>query len=413
MNKALALAGFSLPMLVAAVVMACFHLAGAASAETTAQAPFAAKIAASPPLGLPPVPVPAGNPMSAEKVSLGEKLFNDKRFSSTGKVSCSTCHDPAKAFTDTDGPLAVSKGVHGLTGTRNAPTVINAAYFQTMFWDGRRPSLEAQSKDPMLNPVEMGLPSHQPVLDLVRSDPDYAARFKAVFGLAGDAITMKEVSNAIGAFERTVVAGNSPWDRFYFGGETDAISPAAKRGFEVFVKQGRCVSCHTISQTFALFTDNKFHNLGIGFSRITNKVNVVVGEFLHAARDDRAVDQALLTNDDISEIGRFAVTRQMQDIGQFKTPTLRNVAATAPYMHNGSLKTLAQVVDFYNTTIPPDQNQNGEANPFQSGGIRPLNLSDAQKADLVAFLKTLTSPQFSAAASTSLAMQAVIDSKKP
>jgi cytochrome c peroxidase len=204
-------------------------------------------LAGEPPLGLPPAPIPAGNPQTPEKISLGDKLFHDTRFSSTGTVSCATCHDAQKAFTDS--PLKVSEGIHKLTGTRNAPTVVNSAYFTSAFWDGRSPDLEDQSLHPFINPVEMGLKDHQPILKIVRTDPQYINAFKEVFGKSGEQVTMKEVTQAIAAFERTIVAGDSPFDRWYFGGDDKAMSPEAKRGFEVFVGQGRCVSCHTIEQT--------------------------------------------------------------------------------------------------------------------------------------------------------------------
>lgn len=362
------------------------------------------------PLGLPSAPDAGDNPTTAEKVRLGGALFNEKRFSSTGAVSCSTCHDPAKAFTD--GPLSVSEGVNKLTGTRNAPTVVNAAYNLSQFWDGRRPSLETQSGDPFLNPVEMALPSHDAILKIVRADPGYQQMFRDAFGVAADAISMGHVEKAIAAFERTIISGDSPFDRWRYGGDETAISDQAKRGFEIFTTQGRCESCHTISETYALFSDQKFHNLGIGFSKIANDAGRVVGEYLVAAKDEREADKAILGDAKISEIGRFAVSRQLQDIGQFKTPTLRNIAATAPYMHDGSLKTLREVVEFYNTTISPHEDQKQEPNAFQSGGIRPLELTDAQIDDLVAFLKTLTSPQYQPAADTSLAAQAKIDGAK-
>lgn len=368
---------------------------------------FVAVIRQKPPLGLPPVPTPADNPITEAKVRLGEILFNDKRFSATGEVSCATCHDPAKAFTDS--PLSVSKGINDLTGTRNAPTIINAAYLNSQFWDGRRPSLEEQSQDPFLNPVEMALPSHQPILQIIRTDAAYDDLFQAAFGVSADAATIDHVKKAIASFERVVIAGGSPFDRFYFADEEDAISVQAKRGFDIFLNKGRCVSCHTISQTHALFTDNKFHNLGVGFSKIADDMQKVVGEFLRVANTDQKVDEAVLGDANISEIGRFAVSREMQDIGQFKTPTLRNIAATAPYMHDGGLQTLRQVVELYNTTISPLEDQTKEANPFQSGGIRPLDLTDAEIDDLVAFLKTLTSPQFEDAAKVSLAAQAQVD----
>lgn len=362
------------------------------------------------PLGLPPTPEPADNPTTVEKVRLGNILFNDKRFSSTGDVSCATCHDPGKAFTD--GPLAVSEGIKKLTGTRNAPTVVNAAFSATQFWDGRRPSLEEQAGDPFLNPIEMNLPSHDAIVDIVREDPAYQDMFRDAFAVEPGAIEMEHVKKAIAAFERTLVAGNSPFDRWRYGGEENAISEPAKRGFGIFMNDGRCVSCHTISETHALFTDNKFHNLGIGFSKISRDAEKVVGEFLRVANTDQEIDRAVLGDAKISEIGRFAVSREMQDIGQFKTSTLRNIAATAPYMHDGSLRTLREVVEFYNTTISPHEDQDQEPNAFQSGGIRPLDLTESQIDDLVAFLETLTSPEHEEAARLSLANQARIAGRK-
>ena len=339
------------------------------------------------PLGLPDVPVPKDNPQSADKIKLGKKLFHDKRFSSTGTVSCANCHEGSKAFTDR---LRVSEGINKLTGTRNAPTVINAAYFSTMFWDGREPSLEMQSQQPFLNPVEMNLKDHQPILNVVRSDPKYVGAFKDVFGASSDQITMREVSMAIASFERTLISGNSAFDRYWFGGDRKALSPSERRGFNAFVGQGRCVSCHTIEQDHALFTDNKFHNLGIGFKRIRNNVNETAQQFLNSKQQGANVDRAVLTAENTSELGRFAVTEDVTNIGAFKTSTLRNIDLTAPYMHDGSLETLEDVVDFYNNggrlkkTDPVDD--------FQSGGIRPLDLTDRQKKDLVRFMKALTSP---------------------
>lgn len=403
MRKAIVIAGLAL--LAASSCGKSGKKAEEGSAGDAAPAAVGAEIGAAI-LGLPPVPVPADNPTTAEKVRLGNILFNDKRFSSTGDVSCATCHDPAKAFTD--GPLAVSEGINKLTGTRNAPTVVNAAFFTSQFWDGRRPSLEEQSGDPFLNPIEMNLPSHDAILAIVREDPSYQAMFEEAFALEPAAITMDHVKKAIAAFERTIISGNSPFDRWRYGGDDAAISEQAKRGFDIFMTQGRCVSCHTISETHALFTDNKFHNLGIGFSRIASDKERVVGEFLRVAKTDQAVDEAVLGDAKISEIGRFAVSRELQDIGQFKTSTLRNIAATAPYMHDGSLKTLREVVQFYNTTISPHEDQKQDPNPFQSGGIKPLNLTEAQIDDLVAFLQTLTSPEYEEAAKVSLANQAKI-----
>lgn len=345
---------------------------------------------APPPLGLPPVPIPADNPQTPEKIALGDKLFDDTRFSTTGEVSCETCHDADKAFTDS--PLKTSEGIDKLTGTRNAPTVLNSAYFTTQFWDGRSPSLEDQALHPFTNPIEMGLKDHQPILDIVRSDPEYVKAFKTVFDKQGDAVTMTEVTQAIAAFERTKVFGNSPFDRYYFGKEEDALDDAQKRGLDIFVNQGRCVSCHIIEQTQALFTDNLFHNVGVGINDIQDDVPALVEEFLKAAYTLEEVDVKVLSDKRTSELGRLAVTKSMEDIGAFKTSTLRNIAVTAPYMHDGSLKTLKDVVEHYDDGgVTPE---GARVNDFLSGGIRPLNLDEAQVDDLVAFLESLTSPEF-------------------
>jgi cytochrome c peroxidase len=347
-------------------------------------------LAVAQPLGLPPVPIPPDNPQTQEKIALGNRLFHDPRLSSTGTVSCATCHLDAKAFTDS--PLKTSEGINKLTGTRNAPTVANAAYFTSQFWDGRSPSLEDQALHPFLNPVEMGLPNHEPILKLVRRDADYEVAFKKAFGKQGKQISMKEVTQAIASFERTLIFGDSPFDRYYFGHDPKAMSEAAIRGLNVFLGQGRCVSCHVIEQTQALFTDNRFHNIGVGINRIQDEVPHLAGEFLKAKAAGVNVDEKVLTDAKTSELGRFAITDQFDDLGAFKTPTLRNVAVTAPYMHDGSLKTLKDVVMHYNLggLSPGDPG----INAFLSGGIRPLNLSSEQIDDLVAFMEALTSPKF-------------------
>jgi len=352
----------------------------------TMQAAFAAA-----PLGLPPVPVPDGNPQTPEKVALGDKLFHDERFSATGDVSCATCHDADKAFTDS--PLPVSEGINKLTGTRNAPTVINAAYNQTQFWDGRSPDLEDQALHPFVNPVEMALPNHDPLLAIVRTDPEYVQAFDSVFGFEGSEITMKEVTQAIAAFERTQVAGNSAFDRWYFAGEADAMSESAQRGFQVFLAEGRCVSCHVVEEDQAVFTDHRFHNIGVGINDIQDRIVDVASAFQREKLADPGldVDVKALTDANVSELGRFAISEQLSDMGAFKTPTLRNIEKTAPYMHDGSIATLREVVEHYNNGGVT--NEGDPVNAFISGGIRPLNLSDEQIDDLIAFMEALTSPE--------------------
>jgi cytochrome c peroxidase len=351
----------------------------------------ASSVALAEPLGLPPVPVPADNPQTPAKIALGERLFDDVRFSATGTVACATCHVAASAFTDNRGG-PVSEGISGLKGTRNAPTVVNAAYMATEFWDGRSPTLEDQSLHPFVNPVEMGLPNHEPILAVIRADRDYTRAFRSVFDVRPEDITMNEVTKAIAAFERTKISGDSPFDRWRFAGQEDAISDAAKRGFEVFIAQGRCVSCHVIEQDQALFTDNRFHDIGVGITRIEARVPELASAFLVAKSRGVNVDFAVLSDPDTSDLGRFAVTDDLSMIGAFKTPTLRNVAVTAPYMHDGSLATLREVVEHYNNggVTPAD----AKVTDFLSGGIRPLDLTDQQIDDLVAFLESLTSPEY-------------------
>lgn len=345
------------------------------------------------PLGLPPVPIPADNPQTPEKIALGDKLFHDKRFSGDGTVACAKCHADDKAFTDS--PLKTAEGIRKATGTRNAPTVINAAYLTSQFWDGRSPSLEDQSQHPFVNPVEMGLADHEPILKIVREDPAYVEAFKKVFGKSGKDVAMKEVQQAIASFERTIVAGDSPFDRWRFGRDANAIGDAAKRGFDVFVGQGRCISCHVVEQDQALFTDNRFHNIGVGVNRIQAEIPKLSAEYLSARASGVAVDAAVLTDPKTSELGRFAVTTRFDEIGAFKTPTLRNVAVTAPYMHDGSLKTLKDVVKHYNDGGMSAGDPS--VNAYLSGGIRPLGLSAQQSDDLVAFMEALTSPAYAGA----------------
>lgn len=340
-------------------------------------------------LGLPPLEIPANNPMTKAKIALGDKLFHDTRFSSTGEVSCATCHASEKAFTDN---LKVSEGINKLKGTRNAPTVINSAFNTTQFWDGRSPDLEDQARHPIINPVEMGLKDHEPVLKIVREDPDYAKAFKEVFNKSGDEIKIEDVTLAIAAFERTVISGNSRFDRWYFKGEK-TLSEQEVRGFQTFIGNGRCVSCHTVEQTSATFIDGEFHDIGVGINNVaSNDLDRLASEFLKADYDREAVDEKVLTDAKSSELGRFAVTRNTTEMGAFKTPTLRNVELTAPYMHDGSLKTLEEVVDHYNRGGASSDKE--VITPFLSGGIRPLNLTDQEKSDLVAFMKSLTSQEF-------------------
>lgn len=339
------------------------------------------------PLGLPPLPVPANNPQTPEKIALGKALFEDKRLSSDGTVSCSKCHDADKGFADS---LPVGEGINSSKGTRNTPTVLNAAYYTTMFWDGRRPSLEGQAGDPFVNSVEHGLKNHDALLAIVRKDSTYALQFKAVFGVEAHKIGVEHIAKAIASYERTLISGDSPFDRYQYGGDKSALSAEAIRGLELFRGKAKCSLCHTIGPTSALFTNNNFHNLGVGFSKIEPRLYEIVNAFRSAVAGGQSVDEAVLQGSDISQLGRVVVTIKptglddTRDVGRFKTPTLRNVALTAPYMHDGSLPTLEAVIDLYN--------KGNERNPMLDKLFRPLGLTDQEKADLVVFMKALTSP---------------------
>ncbi|NCQ29315.1 MAG: cytochrome-c peroxidase [Armatimonadetes bacterium] len=289
---------------------------------------------------LPPAPVPPGNPQSEAKIQLGKQLYFEKRLSFDNTVSCASCHDPKAGWAD---PRQFSEGVDHAKGGRNAPTVLNSAHYQFQFWDGRAGSLEKQALGPIQNPVEMKM-TMPLALDRLQGIPGYVKAFQEVFGGAPSDET---VAKAIAAFERTVISRNSPFDR-YLAGDTAAMSPAAVRGMKLFNGKAPCSPCHTGPS----FTDSKFHNLGIG---------------------------AGATEPDV---GRFKVTNNPQDYGAFKTPTLRSVALTAPYLHDGSERTLEAVVEFYN--------RGGNRNPNLAPLMLPLRLTQSEKSALVAFLEALT-----------------------
>jgi len=302
------------------------------------------------PLGLPPVIIPADNPPTAETIALGRRLYYDPRLSADNTVSCATCHDARFGFAD---PKPVSEGVGKKTGTRNSPPVVNAAYFKVQFWDGRSPSLENQAEGPVQNPVEMAN-TLAAVEQRLNADPDYRAEFAKAWGPGP--ITYEMVEKSIASFERTVISGNSPFDRWKYGHDETAVNSSVKRGFIVFTskKKGDCAACHTVGDKYALFTDNKFHNVGIG------------------------VDMGKITDP-----GLYAVSHNEADTAKFKTPSLRNIALTAPYMSDGSLKNLKEVIDFYIGA--------GNSNTNLDKEIHVLDfLSGEERSDLQAFLNSLT-----------------------
>jgi cytochrome c peroxidase len=312
--------------------------------------PIGAVVEIKAPLGLPAVPIPADNPPTAETISLGKRLYYDTALSVDRTVSCASCHDPQRGFAD---PRQFSVGVNQKLGGRNSPPVANAAYFEVQFWDGRAPTLEAQAEGPVQNPVEMAH-TLKGVEEKLSRDPTYVDAFHQAFGEGP--ITYEKVGKAIASFERTVLLANSPFDRWYFGHDKKAISTSAERGFEVFRRadKANCAVCHTVAESHALFTDNKFHNIGVGVKDGVPK-----------------------------DAGRFDVTKNEADRGAFKTPSLRNIALTAPYMHDGSLKDLKQVIDFYIG--------GGNSNEHLDKNIKALDfLTGQERADLLVFLQSLT-----------------------
>ena len=326
--------------------------------------------------------IPPGSPLTPAAVSLGAKLFFDSRLSGDGKVACGTCHDPARAFTD---GRPVSIGIGGRAGQRNAPTILNALYNKTQFWDGRVDTLEQQAALPITNPFEMGSASIGDAVSGVAGDANYQRQFTSAFGRG---VNEQDLFTAIATYERTLVSFDSPFDHFV-AGEQNAISDAAKRGWESFNTKARCNLCHALTDNqrdITVFTDNDFHNIGIGIIRHQVAPLAIKAKRELAQGQLPDIDIAAITSE-TSVLGRFLVTKKDNDIASFKTPDLRNVLVTAPYFHDGSQETLWDVVDHYNKG-------DGLANPWLDEDIQPLALTESEIDDLVAFLASLTSPQY-------------------
>ena len=288
---------------------------------------------------LPPVVIPPNNPQTSQKIQLGKLLYFDTRLSKDNTVSCATCHDPAMGWSDA-GPT--SKGINGQMGGRRSPPVSNSAYNPLQFWDGRAPSLEEQAKGPVENPIEMGN-THEVMIRTVEDIPGYVEIFKKVFN--DSKLSLDMIADAIASFERTVVTTDSPFDRFVKG-DNQSLTPQEKKGLEIFNGKGHCTSCHYGGN----FSDGRFHNLGVN------------------PTDPTKPDE-----------GRYVITKNPKDMGAFKTPTVRDASLRAPYMHNGSEKTLEEVVEFYNVGGRLDD-------PNLDPLIVPLGLNEDEKKALVAFM---------------------------
>jgi cytochrome c peroxidase len=334
-------------------------------------------------VGLPPVPTPAENPPTVEKISLGRKLFFDRRLSFNNTMSCGMCHIPEQGFTNNE--LATPVGVEGRTVRRNSPTIVNSGYITHVFHDGRETSLETQAIAPLIAHNEMANPAIGYVIDKIKRLEDYDGLFENAFG---GAPTVDRVGQAIASWERTMVAAGSPFDQWKFSGDEDALTDQQKRGFELFSGKGLCVTCHFVEKTYALFTDDSFHDTGIGYfgqevapaETAPVPVEIAPNIVIPVNRDF----MASISEEIQLDFGRFEVTREPADMWRFKTPSLRNVAVTAPYMHDGSLRTLEDVVRFYN--------RGGIAHIGLDPLVQPLDLTDEDVYALVAFLESLTSP---------------------
>ncbi|MGO9466235.1 MAG: cytochrome-c peroxidase [Isosphaeraceae bacterium] len=312
----------------------------------------------------PKIYVPAANPLTKGKYELGRQLYFDARISLDGTVSCATCHNPVKGWTD---GMPVSIGIAGQTGGRSAPSVLNTTYGKTMFWDGRAPSLEGQAQGPIQNPVEMGKQTYPQIVERLRKIAGYREQFQKVFGTD---VTLDGMAKAIATFERVAaLSGNSRYDK-YNAGDNKALSDSEKRGQVLFgltlnsdddfkpgvVRQkAKCSLCHVGFN----FTDEQFHNLGIGWDEKTGK---------------------------FADLGRWKIdpigAKLDADLGAFKTPTLRDIEKTAPYMHDGSLATLEQVIEHYD--------KGGNPNPSLDTDMKKLELTSQEKGDVLAFMKALT-----------------------
>jgi cytochrome c peroxidase len=315
-----------------------------------------------PPLGLPAVPVPKNNPLTKEKAGLGRKLFYDRRLSLNNTLSCAMCHIPEQGFTSNE--MATAVGIEGRTVKRNSPSLYNAAYSQKLFHDSRETSLEQQVWGPLLAHNEMANPSIGYVIDKINNSSDYKNLFKKAFNKEPG---LETIGMALASYERTLNSANSPFDRWYYGKDKKALDDKAQRGFQLFNGKAKCSGCHKITPDYALFNDNDNHNTGIGYAEAmsktdkTQKVQVAPGVFVDVAAGLISTVAEAKPND----LGRYEITQNPQDRWKYKTPSLRNVSLTAPYMHNGAWQTLQQVVEFYN--------RGGIANESLDPLIKPLN----------------------------------------
>jgi len=357
--------------------------------ERVGQATDLYAIANSQILGLPELNMTKGTDLTREKIALGRKMFYDRRLSHTDTISCAICHVPEMGFAHNE--LATAVGTEGRSVPRNSPSILNTALLSRLFHDGREHSLENQVWGPLLSHNEMANPSPGYLINKIRNIPDYENLFEEAYGTGPSIDT---ISKAFSAYEYTLLSGNSAFDRWYYGGERNAISNKAKEGFKLFSGKGACVTCHLVGEDSTLFTDEKLHNTGIGFKASmhveppTKQLTLVPGLTIEidtsSYRNNVAFKDEIAPND----LGLYTVTQDPNDRWKFRTSGLRNVEITAPYMHNGSLQTLKEVVEFYNKggIKTSGKMKNDNISPL----MFPLSLSENEVENIVEFLKTLT-----------------------
>ncbi|HEV7733949.1 MAG TPA: cytochrome c peroxidase [Candidatus Binatia bacterium] len=344
--------------------------------------------------------IPTDNAMTPDRVALGRKLYFDPRVSRDGSVACATCHDVSRGFTD---QRSLAEGIDDKLGRRNSPTTLNAVFFQTMFLDGRAPSLEEQAKLPITNPIEMGQPDHAATMKGIDGDAEYAAMFQKAYGRAPN---FDDLARAIAAFERTLVFLDSPFERF-LAGDPKAISDNAQLGWALYNGKARCVTCHPINGANPIGSDNRFHNIGVAARH--QDFEKLAGQAMTALKGKQGKDitetiDRLALETDLSELGRYLVTQNRSDVGAFKTLQVRNIGVTPPYMHDGSMQTLWDVIDHYN--------KGGEANLFLDGGIEPLALTEPEIDQLVELLFTMTDSRLGSDNATEMTRQRALATKQ-
>ena len=356
-------------------------------------------------LGLPSLPDSLIKQASPARIELGRKLFFDRRLSLNGTMSCAMCHVPEQAFANNE--LAIAVGMNGLSARRNAPSLLNVAFYAALFQDGRDPALETQFLSPLTAPNEMANPSAGHVIAKIAALEDYRGLFERAFTaphptrgaddpnsqlvlpLAGSAVSADRVGAALAAYQRSLLAGNSRFDQWRYGGKPQSLTPSEQAGYRLFVGRAGCAQCHLIGAKSALLTDQQFHDTGYGWQREqlrqypppTTRVQIAPGQFVEVATD-------LINTVGVApakDLGRYEVTQRPVDLWRYRTPQLRNVALTAPYMHDGGLSTLRDVLAFYS--------RGGAPHPGQSEAIKPLALTHEETSALVAFLGSLTSTE--------------------